>query len=185
MAARTKRTYNIPSRAPPYPVACSSQLIDIGSMVERITAAELFWRHAAHIAQNVARVCQSCGAGKFNAAGQDEVIQQSPSVRLPKENVGRSDISMVRYNRKMKRMLWKGCCDSCSTKSSRFQPECQSRFGLRRRVANKDCRTNKCRLVVDAASIRTDAGSVGHDSYFCAGTKSARRPNFCCQSISC
>ncbi len=37
----------------------------------------------------------------------------------------------------------------------------------------KDWRTNKCRLVVDAASIRTDAGSVGHDSYFCAGPNGA------------
>ena len=35
----------------------------------------------------------------------------------------------------------------------------------------KDRRINKCPIVADAASIRTDAGSVGHDSYFCASPK--------------
>ncbi len=32
----------------------------------------------------------------------------------------------------------------------------------------KDRRNNNCPIVADAASIRTDAGSVGHDSDFCA-----------------
>ena len=36
-----------------------------------------------------------------------------------------------------------------------------------RRLA-KDRRINKCPIVADAASIRTDAGSVSHDSYCCA-----------------
>jgi len=33
----------------------------------------------------------------------------------------------------------------------------------------QDWRTNTCRLVADAASIRIDAGSVRHDRDFCAG----------------
>ena len=38
-------------------------------------------------------------------------------------------------------------------------------------AGDKDRRINKCLLVADAASIRTDAGSVGHNSYSCAGPK--------------
>ena len=35
----------------------------------------------------------------------------------------------------------------------------------------KDGRNNNCPIVADAASIRADAGSVGHDSYCCADPK--------------
>ena len=42
---------------------------------------------------------------------------------------------------------------------------------MQTRDGDKDRRINKCLLVADAASIRTDAGSVGHNSYSCAGPK--------------
>ena len=42
---------------------------------------------------------------------------------------------------------------------------------MTRLLWGKDRRINKCPIVADAASIRTDAGSVGHDSYFCASPK--------------
>ena len=46
---------------------------------------------------------------------------------------------------------------------------CGFNYDSRSVVNAKDWPTNKCPLVADAASIRTDAGSVGHDRYCCDG----------------
>ena len=59
---------------------------------------------------------------------------------------------------------------------SRRRHEQQSCTHGARRIQSKDRRINKCRLMADAARIRTDAGSVGHDNYSCAGPKTLNAP---------
>ena len=49
----------------------------------------------------------------------------------------------------------------------------QETRGLTAHGSHKDRRSNNCRIVADAASIRTDAGSVGHDSDCCADPKTS------------
>ena len=46
--------------------------------------------------------------------------------------------------------------------SSRLTPG--TKAAMANRLHRKDRRSNNCRIVADAASIRSDAGSVGHDS---------------------